>query len=257
MKISKKAWNSYRDKLSAINQKAATAMQKYIEANGLDDLDKIIAYAYTLVSRYGEAASELACEMYDAIAIAQNANVKAAEPAEPADYGTTAAAVTATSKINDGVPSVVGRMVKQVSADTTLQNARRDGAYFAWVPSGDACVFCEMLASRGWVRASKKTIRGDHADHIHNNCKCAFAISFDENTEVEGYNPKFYNDKLYAETGGDLDGQDLLQSTWNGRRADYSDVNSVRRSRYADNKDEINAQKRAAYARRKEEKTTE
>ena len=42
MKISKKAWNSYRDKLSAINQKAATAMQKYIEANGLDDLDKII-----------------------------------------------------------------------------------------------------------------------------------------------------------------------------------------------------------------------
>ena len=47
----------------------------------------------------------------------------------------------------------VSRLVKRAGADTTLKNAQRDGAEFAWVPHGDSCAFCLTLASRGWQRA--------------------------------------------------------------------------------------------------------
>lgn len=53
----------------------------------------------------------------------------------------------------------VSRLVKRAGADTTLKNAQRDGAEFAWVPHGDSCAFCLTLASRGWQRASQRPSR--------------------------------------------------------------------------------------------------
>ena len=63
----------------------------------------------------------------------------------------------------------VSRMVKQAGADTTQKNAIRDGAEWAWVPHGDACPFCRMLASNGWQIASKNLLKKGHAQHIHAN----------------------------------------------------------------------------------------
>ena len=48
--------------------------------------------------------------------------------------------------------SGVSRLVKRAGADTTPHNAVRDGAEWAWVPHGDACPFCRMLAYNGWLR---------------------------------------------------------------------------------------------------------
>ena len=33
------------------------------------------------------------------------------------------------------------------------------------------------------------TVRGDHADHIHANCRCEFAIRFSSDMDVAGYDP--------------------------------------------------------------------
>ena len=80
--------------------------------------------------------------------------------------------------------------MKQAGADTMLRNAARDGAEFAWVPHGsETCPMCLTIASNGWRKASKKTMKGDHADHIHGNCDCEFAIRFDGKSTVEGYDP--------------------------------------------------------------------
>ena len=70
-----------------------------------------------------------------------------------------------------------------------LQNAKRDGAEWAWIPSGDGCAMCMTIASRGWLPASSAQLSGGHATHIHANCKCQFAIRFDKNLSVEGYDP--------------------------------------------------------------------
>ena len=233
MKISEKNWIAYRDKLAAINQKAADIMTKYIEAHGFGDFEAIVAYAYSLVSTYGEAAGELACEMYDSIAIAQHANVKAAEPANTASMNDVSGAVNGASHVTNGIPASVARMVKQTGADTMLQNAQRDGAEFAWIPSGDSCAFCRILASQGWQRASRKGI-ASHAQHIHNNCKCEYSVRFDGKSEVEGYDPDKYLNEYNDASGKD----------WRKK------MNEMERSDYANNADEIKARKRAEYAAR-------
>lgn len=231
MQITANAWNEYITRLSRLNQKAGQLMRQYIDTHGTESTDDLIAYAYGLVTKYGEGSAELACQMYDALAEAANAGVPAAEPAEPADYGEVARMVNATKNQNPAnLPNGVSRLVKRAGADTTLKNAVRDGAEWAWVPHGDTCPFCITLASNGWQKASSKVLKGGHAEHIHANCDCEFAIRFDHNTTVAGYDPEKYL-KQYRDAG--------------------SDVNAMRRIDYAARKDAINAQKRAAYAARK------
>lgn len=231
MQITANAWNEYITRLSRLNQKAGQLMRQYIDTHGTESTDDLIAYAYGLVTKYGEGSAELACQMYDALAEAANAGVPAAEPAEPADYGEVARMVNATKNQNPAnLPNGVSRLVKRAGADTTLKNAVRDGAEWAWVPHGDTCPFCITLASNGWQKASSKVLKGGHAEHIHANCDCEFAIRFDHNTTVAGYDPEKYLAQ-YNAAGGD--------------------INKMRRVNYAANKERINAQKRAAYAARR------
>lgn len=238
MKISTKDWAAYIARLSELDKAAGDQMLRWIQRYGFEDTQALLDFAYSLVTKYGEGSATLAAEMYDAIAQMQHAAVEVAVPAATATYGETAAAIRGTMKISenaDMVAATTGRLVKQAGADTMVQNAKRDGAYFAWIPSGDTCPFCLMLASNGWQKASKRTIKGDHADHIHAHCNCTFAIRFDNSLEVEGYDPEKYKAR-YDEAEGD---------TWQEK------INDMRRVDYGQRKEEINAQKREAYATRK------
>lgn len=233
MTLSRSDWKAYIDRLAKINERAGALMQQYIDANGYEDTQRLIAYAYALATKYGGAASSLACEMYDALALAQGAVLPAAEPAETAAFGEVAKAVRGTMKNGrNSVPDTVSRLVKQAGADTTVKNALRDGAEWAWIPSGDTCAFCLTLASRGWQKASKKTLRGDHAEHIHAHCNCEFAIRFDGKSTVAGYDPDAYREAYDHAEGS----------------TPKEKINALRRDWYAGNKDRINQQKRAAYA---------
>lgn len=239
MTISRKSWQRYIRKLSAIDQKAADVMEFWMQSNPDADVEELIYTAWTIADRYGEAAAALACEMYDATALAQGAAVPPAEPAPVAGYGETSKAVRGTlNNQRNTVPATVARLVKQAGADTMLQNAARDGAEWAWVPSGDTCSFCIMLASNGWQRQSKKA-RRHHAEHIHANCDCTYAVRFDGSSGVKGYDP----DKYYEMYENASDG------SWQDK------LNAMRREQYAENRDAINEQKRIAYHARRERET--
>ncbi len=235
-------WIKYIDTLAAINKTAAQKFVAYLNAHDVITVagkKAAIDYAYALATRYGEMAAAASCEMYDAVAEASGAILSAAEPAATATYGEVAKTFNGMVKQkqnNEAMGNAVGRLVKRAGADTVLQNAKRDGAEFAWVPHGDTCSFCLMLASNGWQTASKKTIKGDHAEHIHANCDCTFAIRFDGRSGVAGYDPDRYRE-IYDNAEGD---------TWQEK------LNSMRREEYAKNADKIRAQKREAYERRKE-----
>ena len=216
-------------RLARLNQRAGQLMADYIAAHGTGDTDALIAYAHALVTKYGEGSAELACQMYDALAAAAKAGVPAAEPAQTAAYGEVARMVQATKQSLPQMQQGVSRLVKRAGADTTLKNALRDGAEWAWVPQGDTCAFCLTLASRGWQKASQAAIKGGHAEHIHANCDCEYAIRFDGRSTVAGYDPEKYLRQYRAADG---------------------DINKLRRVNYAKNKERINAQKRAAYAAR-------
>lgn len=225
--ISAKSWDRYINALRELNTKATNRMLAKIHEVGTDDreaLEELIRYAYGIATRYGEGASALSAEMYDALAELSGKIVPPAVPAPTASYGDVAKAVYGTnlqSKNPQVMADSIGRLVKMAGVDTMQQNALRDGAEWAWIPRGDTCAFCIMLASNGWQRASKKAIKNGHAMHIHANCDCTYAIRFNSSVDVEGYNDgKEYRDMYYGAEG----------STPEER------VNSIRSRFYAENK---------------------
>lgn len=238
MKVTRKQWNNYQKKLSSISARASSEMLSWITAQGgftAIEFETAIAKAYALATKYGEASAALSALMYDTMAEASGAGVASAVVAETATLGEVSKAIyggATFSQSDDYISGIVGRLVKQAGADTTLQNAKRDGAQFAWISVGDTCAYCEMISSIGWQYASSDTIKGNHAEHIHSNCDCEFMIRFDNTSSVEGYKP---NTSLYDNTEGNT-----LEEK----------VNTLRRQNYAQNKDEINEQKRIAYAKR-------
>lgn len=241
MTISGAAWRRYIEALREVNDTAANLVTRHIETHDVGTgagRAELIDYAYGVATRYGEGAAELACEMYDAIALASGRRLPAAEPAATATYDEVANAVKGAQKqslLPQTTGSAVGRLVKMAGVDTTMKNARRDGAEWAWVPQGDTCAFCITLASNGWQRASRKALRGGHAEHIHANCDCTYAIRFDDRTSVAGYDPDKYR-AMYNSTEG----------------SPQEKINAMRRAHYAENAPTIRAQKRAAYAARLE-----
>ena len=245
-RITTRAWNNYISILRRISDRATKEMLAMVTKlsnqynEGIITLeeyeDAAIDYAYALATKYGEAAGAAACEMYDAIAELQGANVPPAVPAATATMGETAKAVKGTMKTGNVniVADATGRLVKLVGVDTMQQNALRDGAECAWIPRGDTCAFCLTLASRGWQKASKDAIKNGHAEHVHANCDCTYAVRFNDGLDVEGYHPQEYLDMYY-----DADGNTPQER-----------INALRREFYAENKEIINEQKRSAYAKR-------
>lgn len=259
MKISAAQWRKYIETMSKVDRKAGEKMEEFLSKHTLDygdpeDIEYVIKYAYGLSEKYGEAVASLACELYDKVAAGQDAKVPFAEPAETATYGETAKAINGSIKQSPTgqlLGSVVERLVKQASADTILKNAKRDGAYFAWVPSGDTCPYCMALAAIGWQRAGKKTLKGNHADHIHAHCDCTYAIDFRGDMEIIGYDPEKYADQIRKASGDEsLENDDLIKMIGHTSKndGDYDYLNTIRRKQYQRNKEKINAQKRAAYA---------
>lgn len=234
MKITRTAWQAYVDKLRKISASAADAMWKWLRENGTESAEAAVRYAISLSSIYGEAAGSLACEMYEALAAAYGVTVDAAVPAEVDTVAVNAAVRATLLETPSMLPQVIARQVKMVSADTMLQNAARDGAEFAWVPSGDTCAFCITLASRGWQRQSRKAAK-KHAPHIHTNCDCNYAIRFGGDGGVGGYDPDKYLDIYQSAEGG----------------SSQAKINAMRREQYKANAEEINARKRINYAERK------
>lgn len=247
MVIGTAAWVDYVFKLKLIDEAASQKVASFItNFKGFDyanptHMQALIDYAYGISAAYGEGAAALACEMYDAVGVASGLFLEPAVPAEVASYSDVATAINGTAKYQNDemVSSSIGRLVKRAGADTTLQNGLRDGAEFAWIPSGDSCAFCLTLASNGWQYASKDAIKDGHAEHIHSNCDCEYAIRFNDSTKYRSYDPQKYEDMYYnapLEEGEKPNAKNR--------------VNALRRQIYSKNKDKINAQKRMAYAER-------
>ena len=243
-KISARSWDNYIKRLRKLSDKAADATKNYINTHDLDSpvaMQEFIDYAYALATKYGEGSATLACEMYEAMAELSGVVVPPAIPAETAEYSEVAKSIYGTRLQSEEVTSgAIGRLVKMASVDTMMQNALRDGAEWAWIPRGDTCAFCLTLASRGWQKASKNAIKNGHAEHVHANCDCTYAVRFNQNVNVEGYEPEEYLDMYY-----DADGNTPTQK-----------INALRREFYAKNKETINAQKRSAYAKRIERESS-
>lgn len=250
MKISQTSWRRYIGTLRAINDRAAADVQKWIKTYAIDDEGRIVAnigdiidadgnsfidYCYFIAQEYGNASAAISAQMYDALAELEGASVPPAEMANNATYHDVAKTVNGVLKTSHNVEEMSGavsRLVKKAGCDTTLQNAYRDRAQFAWIPAGDTCAFCLALASNGWVNVSARRIKRGypHAEHIHSNCDCNYAIRFNQDTNVEGYDPDKY-DKVF-EVAEDKAIDEGLDAGYGNNFTRYN-INAVRRMQYA------------------------
>lgn len=246
MRVSQSSWRRYILSLRAINDKASADIQNWINKYGVDDdgniLENIgeirdaggnsfIDYCYLVTQKYGNASAALAAQMYDVLASLADARVPAAELAANASYHEVAKTAFGVLKSSHNVGEMGGaisRLVKKTACDTTLQNAYRDRAQYAWIPVGDTCPFCLALASNGWVNISARKIKQGypHAEHIHSNCDCTYAIRFDSNTEIEGYDPDKYN-RMFEQAKSLAEEQGYDTGRWN---MSTENVNALRRA---------------------------
>lgn len=247
MDISKRIWKNYIDGLSKVSDTAKQLILKYLDTHPIDtfeDREAFINYCYAVSTKYGEAAAEFACQMYDAEAAYEGVLLDPAEPSEPASLEEIAKVVNGTLKyalFAEVTASAIGRQVKLTGQDTTLKNAIRDKAYYAWIPMGDTCPFCLSIAAEGWQRATARALAGGHAEHIHGNCDCSYATKHSEETKYSAYDPSKY-EKMYDNAEGSTEEEKL---------------NSMRRKAYATNKERIKEQKRSAYEKRQELNSSE
>lgn len=278
MTVSEQSWKAYVERLRKVSDEAADKFKEYYLRVG-DPLSeagrKALSWEAFVIGRdYGEAAAELACEMYDSMVAAEGMEMGRPagwiEPAVPADTATyseaakTVNGVLKTSVNPDEMAGAVSRLVKMAGVDTILSNAYRDrprskgkkhthsGAQVAWIPHGDTCPFCIMLASNGWQYQSLWA-QGSHAEHVHSNCDCTYGVRFSDGTNFEGYDPEKYLEQYRA--GANAKYENEADSHPEKKQTQsQKNLNGMYRNYYKENRDKINAQKREAYRLRQEAK---
>lgn len=248
-RVSRKAWDTYTKRLMAQRNEARDVAYSWVMRHvdfASDEVMKRCRRMMVEASIYhGRATSALAAAWFDQLAMAEGANtVKAVAVNDPVQLRARRMGIASNAALpkllagdKEGfaraIASAVAADVKRQATNTVMLNAQKNGAEYAWIPGGDeTCAFCIALASNGWQPAARATAMGNHADHIHDNCMCEFAIRFDESTSYGSYDPEKY-ERIYDEADG---------------RSANDKINSIRRDLYAENADKIREQHRERYA---------
>lgn len=93
---------------------------------------------------------------------------------------------------------------REVAASAMKRGRKGGRVRFARVPSGPSCGFCIMLASRGFVYATRES--AGEFTKFHDDCDCRVVAGM-QGMEVEGYDPKelYKRYKLCRDTLGSVD----------------------------------------------------
>lgn len=161
-----------------------------------------------LVTKYGDVASSAAMEWYRSVsghgyepvmadpvdADKVGASVRWAMGAAYDDQENGESTDSGLAGAQSRLGEVVDRNVRQAGRDTLVSNANRDRRAKGWaiVPSGTACAYCVMLASRGATYTSEDTAESS----VHAHCSCEVVPDFGDG--IDGYDPEKYYDMYEA-----------------------------------------------------------
>lgn len=113
----------------------------------------------------------------------------------------------------DYLENALDKMVKQAGRNTLMENAQNDKVpvRFARIAEANACDFCKMLASRGFVYISKESAGEFNEWHGHCNCQVvpAFGVTLDRsNSYLDGRytrGGRFYTQEQVSVRGNKVD----------------------------------------------------
>ena len=244
-RVSKKAWEGYTKRLEAQRKAAYDDAYSWVMRHSTGDLTRMRRMMLETSLHHGRSTSALAATWFDQMARAEGADVaKAVAVNDPSNVRARRMAIASNKALpklavgnKEGfamaIASAVAADVKRQATNTIMLNAQRANAEFAWIPGGDeTCAYCTAIAAAGWRPARKATALGEHADHIHDNCMCEFAIRFDESTKYSSYDESKYKDEYDGAEGS----------------TSREKINSMRRDQYAENAEAIKERQRELYA---------
>ena len=250
MRISADVLDTYREQLDEQQRAAAKyvtdRLNELADEDGTldtaqlrDDAIAIMEDAYRI---YGDAASSIACDMYDQLCEWIDAQVDPAEVYN--EWGVGIDDIDSTVryqvvKARDGQFAEFVRLMAQAASNharimaskTTVHNATRArdveaGVRFARVPTGvKTCGFCVVMASRGFDYDSREAAgdRGGRYNSFHDHCDC-IVVAGSPGTTVDGYDPEWYQ-QVYEDAVKTLDCRpsdiDAIAKEINTRSADW------------------------------------
>lgn len=220
--------DNFNEVIKALSDDAKAKLEKALErvdASNIDALrSELIAILEAILQPYTDNAAAIAAVFYDGLRAYEGIadGFYALSDSRRSPY-TTVGAVYAYTQKHDTLDDVLKRqLVKQVGYEIKLAtnecieyNAKRDPLEPRWarVPqytpvtykpwskekgvthnkelaAKGTCLFCDLLASRGFDYHSKET-----ASHAHDDCDCVIVPGFKKDTKVEGYNKEKYENE--------------------------------------------------------------
>ena len=206
--------DSYREDISSVTREAVSSFRERARAAirshgdpagwGSDEVaavrDEVAELMDEIVSTYGDATQSIASEMFEGVLDAQGEPTDIPIADMPVSDRARASSRQWIRKILsddpdedayiDGCSGFVERHVSHSADGCVIEAAsggrRRKRLRFARVPSGPSCGFCIMLASRGFVYASRET--AGEFSRFHNDCDCRVVAGYD-GLKVAGYDP--------------------------------------------------------------------
>lgn len=196
----------YEDELHATSTASAHAFEKLARAQNLPQLEHdarksaIYHAANDTVSTFSDATGSIACKFFDA-------HVEGAAPSEIAPQPKFIKQrlyehieeYEQTHELGDDeflqlMSQDVYTEVYHHANRTMIHNVIKNKLRYARVPMGNACAFCLMLATRGFVYYTQ-TSAGEDKGHYHVHCHCKI-VPGKNDTTVTGYKPNGLNTRI-------------------------------------------------------------
>ena len=198
-RVSKAYVKREADIIANLSKSASVTLKKRIKDT--EDWDDVARIVSETCKAYTDMSAAISSEYYAGIRAASRVRSKY-QPIVHSGYDADAvysATISildevqsgkATAPVMDLLSNVANREVKNAADNCIKANTKRDPANpkYAIVPNGDACAFCQMRASLGYVYGDQDAVES------HDHCTCMATPVFGNQT-IEGYNPKEYEDR--------------------------------------------------------------
>ena len=209
MQIPRKYIENYSNTLNVVSEQARRKL-----ADALSQIDytqdvatirnAVIAVMQPACGASAQVAAQLAADFYDGLRVRFGVvDDFEAEPQSLRIPDATDGAVRAFAQdlveekpLGDFIGKCVDRIdyeTRRAANECVAYNAKKDPKKPRWarVPAGaETCMWCIMLASRGFAYLSEES-----ASHSHAHCDCRIVPSWDKkNPAVQGYDPALYYD---------------------------------------------------------------
>ena len=214
--LSRETLDAYNGELDDVTRDAISELVDFLSDYDLDEMDdaarmalrdETIAKVNGIIEDYGDASAAVGADFYETVLDVTDSDGFATMPSSVDSRRVDKAVRRCASdlfgddadlgRFADGVSDFVARTVSHradecvaesaVSAnEASTQKGRKGKKKFARIPSGPSCGFCIMLASRGFVYATRKS--AGELTRFHNRCDCRIVEGYD-GMHVEGYDP--------------------------------------------------------------------